>query len=95
MAARWCSSTTATTTRPSECVASRARPRFPSCWWLARRERAKHPAQLKLQTALRYSKALDAKDKGDKATAKQELQAVVKEQPDFRLAALDLDRLMQ
>lgn len=57
--------------------------------------RPKPPAQLKTATAVRYAKALDAKDRGDKATAKQELQAVVKEQPDFRLASLDLDRLMQ
>jgi TolB-like protein len=53
------------------------------------------PAALKVKTALRYSKALDAKDRGDKATAKKELQAVVKEQPDFRLAALDMDKLIQ
>jgi TolB-like protein len=53
------------------------------------------PAQLKVKTALRYSKALDAKDRGDKATAKKELAEVVKEQPDFRLARLDIDRLIQ
>ncbi len=53
------------------------------------------PVQLKVKTALRYSKALDAKDRGDKATAKKELAEVVKEQPDFRLAKLDIDKLIQ
>jgi TolB-like protein len=53
------------------------------------------PKQLKVKTALRYSKALDAKDRGDKATAKKELAEVVKEQPDFRLAKLDIDKLIQ
>jgi TolB-like protein len=55
----------------------------------------KPPAQLKTKTALRYSKALDAKDRGDKATARKELAEVVKEQPDFRLARLDIDKLIQ
>jgi TolB-like protein len=55
----------------------------------------KPPAQLKTKTALRYSRALDAKDRGDKATAKKELAEVVKEQPDFRLARLDIDKLIQ
>lgn len=59
------------------------------------RPRAKPPAQLKTATALRYSKALASMDKGDKETAKKELAAVVKEQPDFKLAQLDIDRLMQ
>jgi len=53
------------------------------------------PTALKVKTALRYSKALDAKDRGDKATAKKELAEVVKEQPDFRLAKLDIDKLIQ
>jgi TolB-like protein len=53
------------------------------------------PKALKVKTALRYSKALDAKDRGDKATAKKELAEVVKEQPDFRLAKLDIDKLIQ
>jgi TolB-like protein len=53
------------------------------------------PKQLKVKLALRYSKALDAKDRGDKATAKKELAEVVKEQPDFRLAKLDIDKLIQ
>jgi TolB-like protein len=55
----------------------------------------KAPSALKVKTALRYSKALDAKDRGDKATAKKELAAVVQEQPDFRLAKLDIDKLIQ
>jgi TolB-like protein len=55
----------------------------------------KPPKQLATKLALRYSKALDAKDRGDKATAKKELVAVVKEQPDFRLAQLDIDKLIQ
>jgi TolB-like protein len=37
-----------------------------------------------------YSKALEAKDKKDKATATKLLGEVVKEQPDFKLAQLDL-----
>jgi TolB-like protein len=57
--------------------------------------RIKPPAQLKTRTALRYSKALEAIDHGDKQTANKELREVVKEQPDFRLATLDIDRLMQ
>ncbi len=60
-----------------------------------RAERPKPPAQLKTATALRYSKALNHLDRGDKANAKKELAAVVKEQPDFKLAALDMDRLIQ
>jgi TolB-like protein len=59
------------------------------------RARGKQPTQLKLRTVVSYSKALDAIDRGDRATAKTELQAVVKEQPDFALAAADLDRLMR
>ena len=55
----------------------------------------KPPKQLKVKTALRYSKALDAIDKKDKATAKKELAEVVKEQPDFKLAQLDMDKLIQ
>ena len=53
------------------------------------------PKALKTKTAVRYSAALDALDKGNKAVAKKELQEVVKEQPDFKLAALDLDKLAQ
>jgi TolB-like protein len=42
------------------------------------------------KTALKYSRALDAKDKKDTAKAKQLLTEVVKEQPDFKLAQADL-----
>jgi TolB-like protein len=57
--------------------------------------KATPPAQLKTKTAVHYAKALDAIDHKDKTAAKKELQAAVKEQPDFRLAALEMDRLMQ
>jgi TolB-like protein len=53
------------------------------------------PKALTIKTAVKYSKALHAIDRGDKEGAKKELQAVVKEQPDFRLATLDMDRLIQ
>ena len=46
-------------------------------------------------TIVKYSKALDAKDTGDKKTAEKELKSVVAEAPDFDLAALDLDALVQ
>ncbi|MEZ4265404.1 MAG: CsgG/HfaB family protein [Myxococcota bacterium] len=58
-------------------------------------KRPKAPKRLATKTALRYSRALDAKDKGDVPAAKAELQAVVAEQPDFQLASAALDRLMQ
>jgi len=53
------------------------------------------PKQLKPQVAIRYSKALDALDKKDKATAKRELLAVVQDQPDFSYASADLDKMMK
>jgi len=53
----------------------------------------KTATKLSAKTALRYSKALDAMDKKDPQSAKKELEAVVKEQPDFLLASLDLARL--
>lgn len=46
--------------------------------------------KLPLKTASTYSRALDAKDKKDKPTAVKLLGQVVKEQPDFKLAQLDL-----
>ncbi|MGC4121291.1 MAG: CsgG/HfaB family protein [Myxococcales bacterium] len=52
------------------------------------------PQKLAMQTAVKYSKALDAIDRKDKETAKKELEAVVKEQPDFKLAANELSALM-
>jgi TolB-like protein len=57
--------------------------------------RPKAPKRLATKTAVRYSRALDAKDKGDVASEKKELEAVVAEQPDFQLASAALDRLMQ
>lgn len=51
--------------------------------------------RLTTKTALRYSKALDAKDRKDVETAKKELKAVLEEQPDFVLASADLARLMK
>ncbi len=51
--------------------------------------------RLTAKTALRYSKALDAKDRKDVETAKKELKAVLEEQPDFVLASADLARLMK
>ena len=59
------------------------------------RARPKPPAKLKAKTALRYAKALDAKDKGDTEGAKAGMKAVLEEQPDFALAQLDLGRLMK
>ncbi|HEY3351812.1 MAG TPA: CsgG/HfaB family protein [Polyangia bacterium] len=51
------------------------------------------PKRLKSAIAARYGRALDAKDRGDKQRARAELAAVVKEQPDFTLAATDLAAL--
>lgn len=59
------------------------------------RPRPKPPARLAMSTVVQYGKALDAIDRGDKASAMTALQAVIKEQPDFALAPQDLDRLMQ
>lgn len=58
-------------------------------------KRLKKPAKLPLDTAVRYSRALDALDKKDKETAKKELSVVVKAQPDFELATLDLATMMK
>jgi TolB-like protein len=52
-------------------------------------------AKVKIETAVKYSEALDALDKKDKAQARQKLEQVVKEQPDFLLASMELDRLMK
>jgi TolB-like protein len=51
--------------------------------------------RLKVETAVKYGQALDLLDKKDKAAAKAKLQEVVKEQPDFLLASLDLDKLVK
>jgi len=53
------------------------------------------PAALRTKTAVAYAEALAALDSGDKAKAKDKLAKVIKEQPDFELASLDLDRLMK
>jgi TolB-like protein len=60
-----------------------------------RKPRPKPPAKLMMKTALAYSAALGHVDSGEKEKAKEELAAIVKEQPDFQLAAVDLDKLMQ
>ncbi len=51
--------------------------------------------KLPAKAAVRYSKALDAIDRKDTATARRELEAVVKEQPGFALAATDLANLVR
>jgi TolB-like protein len=51
--------------------------------------------KLSMDNAVKYSQALDAIDKKDKKTAQEKLQQVVKAQPDFMLATLELDRLMK
>jgi TolB-like protein len=57
--------------------------------------RAKPPKELRVSTAKKYSEALDAMDKKDKETAKAKLKEVIKEQPDFKLAEIDLKSLVQ
>ena len=61
----------------------------------ARRQPAKVPAALKADTLIAYGKALDAIDAGDKKAAKLRLDKIVKDQPDFQLAQLDVDKLMK
>ena len=61
----------------------------------ARPKPPKPPAALKTKTAVKYAEALAMLDSGDKAKAKDALGKVLKEQPDFALASLDLDRLMK
>lgn len=60
-------------------------------------ERTAHarPARLRTRTAARYGKALDLADKGDRASARKELEAVLVEAPEFGLAKSDLARLVQ
>jgi TolB-like protein len=55
----------------------------------------KKQGRLSVDNAVKYSQALDAIDKKDKKGAKEKLEAVVKAQPDFLLASLELDRLMK
>lgn len=49
--------------------------------------------KLKLDTAVKYGKSLEARDARDPGTAKKWLDEIVAEQPDFILARLDLDSL--
>lgn len=60
-----------------------------------RKKQTRRPKKLPMKDALTYGKALDAKDRGDKEAAKAHLKEVVKAQPDFSLAQLDLTQLMQ
>ena len=55
----------------------------------------RRPKRLRTQTAVRFAKALDAKDRGDKVAAKALLTAVVKEQPDFNMARQELAAFVQ
>jgi TolB-like protein len=57
--------------------------------------KVKPPAKLARRTAMLYSRALHDMDSGDKTKARAELEQVVKEQPDFKLAMVDLDKLLQ
>ncbi len=55
----------------------------------------KRPAHCSMAVALKYSKALDAIDRKDPASARKQLEAVVKDEPDFVLAAIDLAQLVK
>lgn len=57
--------------------------------------KVKPPAKLARRTVVLYSRALHDLDSGDRTKAKAELEQVVKDQPDFKLAMLDLDKLLQ
>ena len=57
------------------------------------RTKRKKRAKVSKKLALRFSKALDAKDKGDKATAKKELTAIAAEEPSFTLASVELAKV--
>lgn len=63
----------------------------------ARSERTAHarPTRLRTRTVARYGRALDLADKGERADAKRELEAVLVEEPGFGLAKADLARLAQ
>jgi TolB-like protein len=61
----------------------------------ARKTPPRPPAALKTRTAVKYAEALATLDSGNKEKAKATLTTVLKEQPDFTLASLDLDRLMK
>jgi TolB-like protein len=53
------------------------------------------PKQLRTKTALKWARALDAIDRGNKEEATATLHEVVAEQPDFALAQGELTRLMR
>ncbi|HEU4734176.1 MAG TPA: CsgG/HfaB family protein [Kofleriaceae bacterium] len=57
--------------------------------------KVKPPAKLARHTAVLYSRALHDIDTGNRGRARQRLKQVVQEQGDFKLAAADLDKLMQ
>lgn len=59
----------------------------------ARRSGAARPEKLHARTVARYGKALDELDRGNERAAREQLQAIVDEQPDFGVAALDLKKL--
>ncbi len=54
---------------------------------------AAKPDKLHARTAARYGKALDEIDRGNEDAARRELQAIVDQEPDFGVAALDLKAL--
>lgn len=78
-----------------EAKKAKERRRRPKKKTRSRRKRPKPPKKLGVKTALEYSEALDAKDRGDEETAKKKMKKVLKEQPDFALAQLDLDSMVQ
>jgi TolB-like protein len=57
--------------------------------------RVRPPARLGRHTAVLYARALNDLDAGNRPRARETLKQVVKEQGDFRLAMVDLDKLMQ
>jgi len=61
----------------------------------AKRKRRRQPKKMKASLALRYAKALDAKDRGDIKAAKTALKEVCAAAPEFELAAVDLANLVQ
>jgi TolB-like protein len=75
-----------------EAVMTSALPEMPK---RSAERRVKRPSALSTATASKYAKALDAKDRGDLKAAKAELEQVVKAEPDFHLAMLDLQKLIQ
>lgn len=55
----------------------------------------KRPTKLAAQTAVKYARALDALDRKDPAAARKDLEAVIREQPDFALASAELANLVR